>query len=70
MTRRKKMALYKCDTKKHPRCGSKTICQIECFLTVNPDFSIDGKELTEEEADRYEEEMKKKAKTEGEGWKN
>ena len=46
------MALYKCDPKKHPRCGSKGICQIECFLTVNPDFSADGKELTEEEADR------------------
>ena len=71
MTRRKKtMALYKCDPKKHPKCGSKGICQIECFLTVNPDFSTDGKELTEEEADRYEKEMKQKAKTEGRTWRS
>lgn len=71
MTRRKKtMAMYKCDPEKHPRCGSKGICQIECFLTVNPDFSTDGKELTEEEADQYEKEMRKKARAEGKKWKN
>lgn len=48
------MALYKCDPRKHPKCRDMSICQKWCFMTVNPEYSIDGKELSEEETEEYE----------------
>lgn len=46
------MSLYICDPKKHPECEDKSICQTFCFITTFPEYSTDGKELSEEDIQR------------------
>lgn len=42
------MSYYECDPRKHPKCRG-GICQILCYTTCNPEWSKDGKEMTEQE---------------------
>lgn len=55
------MALYKCDPRKHPECRGSKICQKLCFMTTDPDCSIDGEAMSEEEAEKFENESRRKA---------
>lgn len=42
------MSYYECDPRKHPKCRG-GICQVLCYTTSNPEWSTDGKEMTEQE---------------------
>ena len=66
------MGLYKCSPKKNKNCRGRhtEICQRDCFITLSPENSTDGVELTEEEVDRFIEEKvyrKRRRRDEQEG---
>lgn len=54
------MGLYLCDPNKYKKCRRKNgICQKLCILTVCSEYSVDGKLLTEEEVEKYEDQLRK-----------
>lgn len=55
------MSLYICDPSKHMTCHrGHDICQRCCKLTTIQEFSTDGRELTEEEVERIEDQIRAK----------
>lgn len=48
------MSLYFCNPRKHETCPGGRECQVNCFLTTNPEYSDDGIELTEEDLGNLE----------------
>ena len=47
--------LYLCDPNKNTKCG-KSSCQWACRMTVEKEYSVDGRQLTEEEEIKIQEE--------------
>lgn len=48
------MSLYLCAPDKHKTCDRGDICQRWCRLTTVPEFSVDGRALSEEEIEQIE----------------
>lgn len=48
------MSMYICEPRKNKTCRGGGSCQVLCFLTTNPEYSADGRELTEKEVEEFE----------------